>query len=175
MVGFAIWGFARPSETVLRKATCAFRTKLRTRRFAPVPRRSFRRAACRLIARRWTPCSLRKHVTHAEACFRSEDEVAHKKRPRFRGVVSAFYMLVCLSFGHVARLELAVLASRDVELHSRSFVKRLEAVHLDFREMHEEIFAILLRDEAVALFRVEPLNSTFAILNPLSYSPSPRR
>ena len=60
-------------------------------------------------------------------------------------------MLVCLCLRHVACLKLAVLTGRDVELHRSTFVKRLEAVHLDLREMHEEVFAILLRDDMLTI------------------------
>ena len=72
---------------------------------------------------------------------------------------------------HVACLELAVLAGGHIEGHSLALIEGLEAVHLDLREMHEQVFAVVLRDEAIALLGVKPLNSTFRILNPL-FSPA---
>ena len=75
-----------------------------------------------------------------------------------------------LSFHDVAGLQLAVLTGSDVERNGGPFVKSLEAVHLDLREMDEEILAISLGDEAVALLGVEPLNSTLRHFIPL-FSP----
>ena len=45
----------------------------------------------------------------------------------------------------------------DVEFHSLALLQALETARLDSREMHENVFAILAADEAVALGVVEPL------------------
>ena len=77
------------------------------------------------------------------------------------GAISACLCEVALRLRHVASLELAILASRHVELHSLAFIEGLEAVHLDLREVDEEVFAIVLRDEPIAFLGVEPLHGTF--------------
>src|SRR5882672_3076917 len=48
------------------------------------------------------------------------------------------------------------------ELHHLAFGERLEAVHLDGREMHEHVLATLLLNEAVALGIIEPLHLSLA-------------
>ena len=45
-----------------------------------------------------------------------------------------------------------------VELHCLALLQALEAARLNRREMHENVFAVLTADEAVALGVVEPLN-----------------
>ena len=60
----------------------------------------------------------------------------------------------------VRGLELAVLAGCDLELNGHALVQGLKAVHLNLGVVDEQVVAILARDEAVALVRVEPLNST---------------
>src|SRR3546814_6813733 len=51
-------------------------------------------------------------------------------------------------------------AIRRHEANSLIFFQRLEAVGLDFREVREQILAARFRgNEAVAFFRVEPLNN----------------
>ena len=59
---------------------------------------------------------------------------------------------------------LAILAGRDVKGDLVALVEGLEAIHLDLGEVHEQIVAILTRNEAVALVRIKPLNSTFSHL-----------
>ena len=76
-----------------------------------------------------------------------------------------------LQLHHIACLELAVLTRGHVEGNSLAFIERLEAVHLDLGKMNEKVFAILLGDEAIAFFRVEPLNSTFRHFKILFSSP----
>ena len=62
----------------------------------------------------------------------------------------------------VGSLELAVLTSGDLELNGLALVQSLEAVHLNLGVVDEQVVAILARDEAVALVRIEPLNSTLS-------------
>src|SRR5512146_179564 len=50
------------------------------------------------------------------------------------------------------------VAVLDLELDLLSFGKRFEAVHRDSGEMHEDVFAALLFNEAVALGGIEPLH-----------------
>ena len=51
----------------------------------------------------------------------------------------------------------AFRALGDVEFHTLAFLEALEAACLDRREVHENIFASLPADEAVALSVVKPL------------------
>ena len=51
---------------------------------------------------------------------------------------------------------------RDVEDDGLALVEGLEALALDLAEVHEDVVAVLTRDEAVALVRIEPLHSTFS-------------
>src|SRR6267143_5262855 len=44
------------------------------------------------------------------------------------------------------------------ELHHLTFGERLEAVHLNRREMHEHVFATFLLNEAVSFGVIEPLH-----------------
>ena len=60
------------------------------------------------------------------------------------------------------RLELAVLAGRDLELDGLALIKGLETIHLDLAVVNEQVVAIRTGDEAVALVRIEPLNSTLS-------------
>src|SRR6185437_12646482 len=53
------------------------------------------------------------------------------------------------------------VASTDFELDLLSFSERLEAVHCDRREMHEDVFTALLFNEAIALGIIEPLHFPF--------------
>src|SRR6266496_2225315 len=50
------------------------------------------------------------------------------------------------------------VASLHLELHHLPFSERLEAVHLDGREVHEHVLAALLFNEAVPLGIIEPLH-----------------
>src|SRR2546430_13357975 len=50
------------------------------------------------------------------------------------------------------------VASLYLELHHLPFSERLEAVHLDGREVHEHVLAALLFNEAVPLGIIEPLH-----------------
>lgn len=77
----------------------------------------------------------------------------------------------CLLLDNVAGLKLTVLTSRDVEGNCCSLVKGLESIHLNLREVNEQIFAILLRDEAITLLRIEPFYSTFSHANSSFLSP----
>ena len=87
------------------------------------------------------------------------------------GPLSA-HMYKDLELGDVGSLELAVLAGRDVELDSLALVQGLEAVHLNLGVVDEQVVAVLTRDEAVALVRVEPLNSTLCHVVPFVLSPA---
>lgn len=64
----------------------------------------------------------------------------------------------------VARLLLAVLTLGYLEGDTSALIERLVAVHLDFREMHEQIFPVFLRNESVTLLSIEPLDSSFSHL-----------
>ena len=77
----------------------------------------------------------------------------------------------CLLLHNVAGLEFAILASSDVEGNCCSLVEGLESIHLNFGEVNEQIFAVFLRDETVALLRVEPFDSTFRHANSSFLSP----
>jgi len=57
---------------------------------------------------------------------------------------------------HVFRLE-SFRTLHHLELHRLAFLKAAESTRLDGREMHENIFAVLTADEAVALGVVKPL------------------
>ena len=46
----------------------------------------------------------------------------------------------------------------DRELHGLALLQAAEAARLNGREMHENVFAVLTADKAVALGVVEPLN-----------------
>jgi len=47
-----------------------------------------------------------------------------------------------------------------VKLNGLTFLQALETVRIDSRVMHEDILAVLTRDEAEALRVIEPLHST---------------
>src|SRR5690606_437670 len=59
---------------------------------------------------------------------------------------------------HLGGLQ-SLRALEDVELHELPLLQRLEALHLDRGEVHEDILTGLLGDEAVSLGVVEPLHS----------------
>ena len=65
-----------------------------------------------------------------------------------------------LEHAHLRGLALAVGTGRDHEFHLGVFVEALVAVALNLAEMDEQVFAVLLGDEAVTFFRAEPLNRT---------------
>jgi len=69
---------------------------------------------------------------------------------------------MCLKLADVARLQLAVLAGRDLECHSLTFIKGLEALALDLAVVDEDIVSVFVRDETITLVSVEPLDSTFS-------------
>src|SRR6185312_14464274 len=58
---------------------------------------------------------------------------------------------------HVGGVE-SLVAGADFELDLLSFSERLEAVHGDCGEMHEDVFAALLFNEAITFGIVEPLH-----------------
>jgi hypothetical protein len=62
-----------------------------------------------------------------------------------------------LDRGHVLCLP-ALRALGYFELHCLALLQALEAARLNRREMHENVFAGLTADEAVALGVIEPLN-----------------
>src|SRR5436309_2527412 len=62
-----------------------------------------------------------------------------------------------LDSGNVLRLP-AFGALGHVELHGLAFLQALKAASLNSGEMHENVFAILTADEAVALGVVKPLH-----------------
>src|SRR5690606_26431934 len=49
-------------------------------------------------------------------------------------------------------------ALRDLELHPLAVVERLVAIHLNGREVNEDVFAAVHGDEAVTLLAVEPFD-----------------
>lgn len=49
----------------------------------------------------------------------------------------------------------------NIEFNSLTLFQRLEAFTLDRREVHEYVLAVFTCDETVALFSVEPLDSSF--------------
>jgi hypothetical protein len=51
-----------------------------------------------------------------------------------------------------------LVALLHFELHDLTLGERLEAVHLNRREMHEHVFAALLLNEAIAFGIIEPLH-----------------
>jgi hypothetical protein len=77
-----------------------------------------------------------------------------------------------LDCADVACLLLTVLTAGDVKLNSSTLIEGLEAITLDLREVDEQIVSTFLRDETIALIRVEPLYCTFRQLKPVS---PPRR
>ena len=60
---------------------------------------------------------------------------------------------------YVRRLP-ALGALDDVELNGLTLLEALESVRVDGGVMHEDILAVLTRDEAEALRVIKPLNST---------------
>src|SRR3989440_9388574 len=62
-----------------------------------------------------------------------------------------------LGAGNVRGVQ-SFVASLHLELHYLPFSERLEAVHLDGREVHEHVLAALLFNEAVPLGIIEPLH-----------------
>src|ERR1700745_2432408 len=69
---------------------------------------------------------------------------------------SPFPRFVGLQRLHVFRLP-ALRTFGDVELHRLALLQALETARLDCREMHENVFAILTADKAVAFGVIEPL------------------
>ena len=76
-----------------------------------------------------------------------------------------------LKLADVGCLQFAVVALSHLELNRSALVQSLVAIHLDFGPVHEQVFPALLRDEAVTLVRIEPLNSTLRHF--VSFFPSP--
>ena len=76
-----------------------------------------------------------------------------------------------LQLRDVGSLQLAVVARGDLELDRSALIERFVAVHLDFAPVDEQVLATLLGDEAVAFFRVEPLNSTLRHFKSFFLSP----
>jgi hypothetical protein len=66
----------------------------------------------------------------------------------------------------VARLQLAVLSRRDIELDARVLIKGLETLDLYLGIVNEQIVPILARDEPVSLVLIEPLHFTFSHVLP---------
>jgi hypothetical protein len=82
-----------------------------------------------------------------------------EKKPHRVGGASASTGLVlhALDVGSL----LAFRALRDFELDFLTFFEGLETVHIDCREVCEQVFAAVIRsDEAKSLGIIEPLNST---------------
>src|SRR5256884_6102895 len=85
--------------------------------------------------------------------------LARNKDParRARGRGDAEWRGGRLDANHVRGVQ-PFVASLYLELHHLPFSERLEAVHLDGREVHEHVLAALLFNEAVALGIIEPLH-----------------
>ena len=94
-----------------------------------------------------------------------------KVRPAKAGLTGSYALKQKLQLGHVGSLELAILPSGNLEGDLIAFIEGLETVHLNLREVNEQIVAILARDEAIALIGIKPLNSTFSHLKRLSICP----
>ena len=78
-----------------------------------------------------------------------------------------FFPCVFLQYVHVDRAKLLRIfrVSFRLERHFLSFSKTFIAFHDNRREMHENIVAALVvRNEAITLLRVEPFNSSLAHL-----------
>src|ERR1700739_390216 len=82
--------------------------------------------------------------------------LAPKKTKRRSPKTSPFPRFVGLQRLHVFRLP-ALRTFGDVELHRLALLQALETARLDCREMHENVFAILTADKAVAFGVIEPL------------------
>jgi len=67
-------------------------------------------------------------------------------------------VLATLELADVARLQLAILTSGDVELDLLVLIEGLVALDLNLRPMDEQVVSILTGDETVAFVGVEPLN-----------------
>src|SRR5690606_21671674 len=81
------------------------------------------------------------------------------RAPMKKAPEGAFQKARCLQHLDFRRLRTLGAVSRH-EADALVFFQRLEAVGLDFREVREQILAARFRgDEAVAFFRVEPLNN----------------
>src|SRR5882672_1268938 len=87
---------------------------------------------------------------------RGEKKKAPGDEPR--GLSASKYRSLCVLY--VRRL-LALGTLRDVERNFLAFLEGLEALHLDRREVREEVFAAVVgRDEPVTLRVIEPLHSS---------------
>src|SRR4051812_20464451 len=85
---------------------------------------------------------------------RVEGDCGRKTKARNRS--SELIATMRLESLYVLCLE-ALGALHDVELHSLAFLKALESVGLDGREVNEYVFAILTADESKSLCIVKPL------------------
>src|ERR1041385_5452970 len=99
--------------------------------------------------------------TRNSAAGMSRRIIGRKRRPRpgraRAGVQGKEWGGGGLDAGYVGRVQ-AFVAGLHFELHHLPLGERLEAVHLNRREMHEHIFATVLFNEAVALGVIEPLH-----------------
>jgi len=68
-------------------------------------------------------------------------------------------MLYQLNLGDVFRLE-TLRTLTDLELNKLPLVQRLVAVHLDGREVNEDVFPRLTLDETIPFCCIEPLHHT---------------
>ncbi len=55
----------------------------------------------------------------------------------------------------------ATIAIFNIKLHFIAFGESLEARHAYRGKVHENLLSVFLRDEAVSLFLIKPLNSSF--------------
>src|SRR5437773_10925792 len=67
-----------------------------------------------------------------------------------------------------------LLSGLHFQLHRLPFAERLEPVHLDRREMHEDVLATFLLNEAVPLRIIEPLHLSPGHSKSLLQSPTIR-
>ena len=74
------------------------------------------------------------------------------------------FVLVLMCVRQLERLNIGCLPAfwplHDVELHGLTFLQTTEATGRNGRVVHEDIFAVLARDEAEALRVVKPLHCT---------------
>jgi hypothetical protein len=91
------------------------------------------------------------------------------KNEKAISVEIAFFKSAGLDRLHV--LSLPALGSLgDAELHRLALLQASETTCLDGREMHENVFAILTADKAVALGVIEPLYCSLFHVNVYSFS-----
>ena len=109
------------------------------------------------------PATSMERNGHAAILHRPRAWPARTKKgaaPCGTALFQVYFAALQLDLADVDRLLFAVVARGHLELDGLTLVEGLEAIALDLGEVDEHVVAALLRDEAVALVRVEPLDST---------------